>query len=606
MPRCPNGSRKNKQGICECKVGWAKYKSTCVPKLTPNSNYTNPTKIIKRCPNGTRKNKNRVCECKDKSKILHKNVCINRESIESNKRNTGSKVSKNKEKIKENKKTKRRKIFEEMKNAEEILIDSPSPVSPVISPPKPSPIPSPKNSPIQSENNQPRINNGLPPIGRYNLTPGRENYSATIIQKAAIKFIMKKLSKICPNVSDCLLIGRYRPYILKWFNHFSLEYCENKVKRIGIDSDNAFILELEFYVNLIVEGKKMQGYTSYAILKSTLFKHSDNLWYEYTIGKHLNQFHTFIPIFLETYNLYRYKSTNDRDLLHKQTSKQFDVHTVTKRNIDELLDPVENSTLLDACIKSDIYAFTSQIIQNNDSLYSLIVDSKIDNYNLASVIFQIYFCLSAMNNTGHSFAHYDLHVGNVLLYKPFGDKYIHYRFHFTQTGEVREFYSKYMLKLIDYGRSCIDKSREFFNELKDPKYRKDCGRDHGRDQGLFMGKALRDGIHINYETFNLSHDLRMLQDLRHINRFKSNDIKPLFNKLVYNVGVQPNYNGFGTVPNNTRGGMSHINNIFDVPDNFWEYIVQHPQHQQNPPQAEIKGILDIYDDMTTPLNLKII
>jgi hypothetical protein len=50
--RCPNGTRKNKQGVCE-------------PKDKPDLNPYKP----KRCPNGTRKNKQGVCEPKDQSKI---------------------------------------------------------------------------------------------------------------------------------------------------------------------------------------------------------------------------------------------------------------------------------------------------------------------------------------------------------------------------------------------------------------------------------------------------------------------------------------------------------------------------------------------------------
>lgn len=49
--RCPNGTRKNKQGVCE-------PKDNLVPDLNPYK--------PKRCPNGTRKNKG-ICEPKDQS-----------------------------------------------------------------------------------------------------------------------------------------------------------------------------------------------------------------------------------------------------------------------------------------------------------------------------------------------------------------------------------------------------------------------------------------------------------------------------------------------------------------------------------------------------------
>ena len=51
--RCPNGTRKNKQGVCE-------------PK--PDKSVPKPDLKVKRCPNGTRKNKQGICEPKIGSK----------------------------------------------------------------------------------------------------------------------------------------------------------------------------------------------------------------------------------------------------------------------------------------------------------------------------------------------------------------------------------------------------------------------------------------------------------------------------------------------------------------------------------------------------------
>jgi hypothetical protein len=55
--RCPNGTRKNKQGVCEPK------KPKPEPSPVPDLNPYKP----KRCPNGTRKNKQGVCEPKIKA-----------------------------------------------------------------------------------------------------------------------------------------------------------------------------------------------------------------------------------------------------------------------------------------------------------------------------------------------------------------------------------------------------------------------------------------------------------------------------------------------------------------------------------------------------------
>lgn len=54
--RCPNGTRKNKQG-------------DCIPKPDKTANNSKPAKP-KRCPNGTRKNKQGVCQPKSEPKAM--------------------------------------------------------------------------------------------------------------------------------------------------------------------------------------------------------------------------------------------------------------------------------------------------------------------------------------------------------------------------------------------------------------------------------------------------------------------------------------------------------------------------------------------------------
>jgi hypothetical protein len=562
MPRCPNGSRKNKKGECECKVGWIKYKSSCVPKLTPNSKQ-----IVKRCPTGSRKNKNRICECKDKTKIIHKGICINKESKES-KNNS-------------------------IKSAQEIYPPN-TPISEKTSTP----------SPNKSPNKSPKKNKSL---GRYNITPGRNieqhrEMSAIVIQKKTIEYILNKLSKICPNVSDCLLIGKYRPYILKWFNYFDLRNAHNKVKRIGIESNNATILELEYSIK-VINGSSKHDYISYAILKSNIYRYTDNLWYEYKIGKYLNQFHKYLPMFVETYNLYKYNNTDLKDKIMAVSSSSFDINKVTGKNISELMDEANDTTLIESCNNSENYAFTSQVIQNSTSLYDMVLKNNMNSYDLASVIFQVYFGLCTLNKNGFPFAHYDLHSGNVLLYKPFGDNLIHYRFHLTERSEVIDIYSSYMIKIIDYGRSFMKDTPDIFNELTLDKYKRPCGRDHGIDKGFFLGKYLREDLFINYVDINLSHDLRLLENIRQItDKYKYYpDINPIFKRLQYNVGIKkPERMSYGTQPNNKRGGLDSINNIWDAMDNFLEYIVQ---NQRNVSDREIKSTIDIYDDIETPLKL---
>ena len=66
-------------------------------------------------------------------------------------------------------------------------------------------------------------------------------------------------------------------------------------------------------------------------------------------------------------------------------------------------------------------------------------------------MYQVYFALSEVCN---NFTHYDLHTDNVLLFEPVVNKYIHY--HYTnKDGSTCSFKSRYIVKMIDYGRSYI-------------------------------------------------------------------------------------------------------------------------------------------------------
>jgi hypothetical protein len=82
--RCPNGTRKNKQGDCipkdkptRCPNGTRKNKGVCEPTDKPKEPILKPAPKPKRCPNGTRKNKG-DCIPTDKSKVTKKDMATPR------------------------------------------------------------------------------------------------------------------------------------------------------------------------------------------------------------------------------------------------------------------------------------------------------------------------------------------------------------------------------------------------------------------------------------------------------------------------------------------------------------------------------------------------
>ena len=85
------------------------------------------------------------------------------------------------------------------------------------------------------------------------------------------------------------------------------------------------------------------------------------------------------------------------------------------------------------------------------------VNSQVRNVDflkneLIYVLFQVYAPLALLHD---KFTHYDLHTGNILLYEPVKGCYVEY--HYYIKGTVISFKSKYIVKIIDYGRC-------FFND----------------------------------------------------------------------------------------------------------------------------------------------
>jgi hypothetical protein len=538
MPRCPNGTRKNKKsGNCDCKPGWVTYKKSCIPKLTPNSN-----EIMRRCPTGSRKDATRKCVCKDSSKIFYKNVCISKEN-------------------------------------------------------------SPKIIPESIENNL--LSNNSPVVQPKQF----HKKTKTLLreQPQNEKAILNKLVKACPDITECLMVGNYREYILKLFDLFDLKNVLPFLKKIGknTNNQNANVFELNFEIN-----QSTYTFKSSAILKSAKERYTDNLYYEFLVGRYLNNYHKYLPVFIETYNLYKNDNQTLKDSLFSSLDDIINLDDYTDLHMNQIFIKQKHDklSLKDACMYSDQFVFTTQNIKKSKTLNEIILGKNkynLHNYDLASCIYQIYFSLCSLNRVT-PFAHYDLHAGNILLFKPFDNDMLHYRYHML-SGEVRDIYTPYMVKIIDYGRCFYKSSPDIYETITKPEFKKVCGRDHGTVNGFFLSKRLRDSIFINYKNINLSHDLRLLSNIRDLNvkkiLYSSSDILPLFHKVKYNVGIEQdsNYYRYGTQPNNNPGGSTSINNIWDVPNHFWEYI---SKIQRTP--TNIKATLDIYEDMQTPLKFTVL
>ena len=175
-----------------------------------------------------------------------------------------------------------------------------------------------------------------------------------------------------------------------------------------------------------------------------------------------------------------------------------------------------------------------------------------------SILYILYFSLHALSDR---FTHYDLHSGNVLLYRPSETGYINYVFHEHNPSRVVRFKSRFIPKIIDYGRSfyylsAADNSEKLYEKLCTlPVCKPKCGDNVGFN---WLNSGHYD---IKSRQKNESHDLRFLAgfkpDITRVTYNASDTIKHFFTKVVYT-------NMFGAAENVNSGLLANINNISDA------------------------------------------
>jgi hypothetical protein len=389
----------------------------------------------------------------------------------------------------------------------------------------------------------------------------------------------KLLQVSCKNSDNCLALGPYDEAIKRFFDNFkNLSLINNsKSKHIGAPSKNGFIIELPF---------TKLNYTAYTALKCSSKPESDNLMYEYFVGKYfINNYLKKLPCFLETYDLYEFIDENAYDSVKKAASSKtintIDIQSKIKLNnfdINDLKSSFANSCSLNKrlCI----------LIQHFDKFTSLYDYTQIKiTHEMYYLFYQLYYGLCLL---GKNYTHYDLHANNVFLYKPFdGDQCILMRYH--RNGKIFKFKSEYIVKIIDYGRNYFNNGTTNTKEIVEnyichsPECDPTCGVDFGYE--IITGSTNDpnfDFYWINPVEPNVSHDLRA-----------ANNYKFLFDKLLNSFTYTTN---FGT-PEDMKGDKRNIGNIFNFRDMLEGYIPGlNTDNNKKYGSWKVAATMDIYDD----------
>jgi hypothetical protein len=409
------------------------------------------------------------------------------------------------------------------------------------------------------------------------------------------------LSKVCPDSSECLMLGKNKDIMFRFFEGFkNLKYL-NKYELINSGA-NGSIFKLNFLKN---------GYNSYGAIKiaspfdkyftnpkiilkrflegaafsKMYFDEPDNMIYEYLVGIFLNQYISYLPNFLETYQLLQFSDFDTYKNILLQMDKSTKGLTtpisdlknnLVPLNYDNILDPTKMDELkyminrgcdtytfgVDKLRRSYTYALMTQYVKYPYTLKSLLKsDKNFNNLHLIYILFQVYYTLSTLNR---QFVHYDLHADNVLLYAPYPNGYIEYFYHIGNT--VIQFKSKFIVKIIDYGRSYMGPHTKNIKEHIETTSLECSGVD-AQESGYNIQDNYK-SYFIDYDAPNVSHDLRLMSYLKLYYPFDRKDgkiILDILNKVQYNKGLSQSASlYFGTKPDNTSGYPTTINNVKDA------------------------------------------
>ena len=393
------------------------------------------------------------------------------------------------------------------------------------------------------------------------------------------------LKTICSDSGFCTAFGLEGDNIKKFFKYFITgEYVIPPIIRIGQPSVNGF-------VNLITYER--EGYKANTLLKSTMNITSDNLFYEYLVGQFINKCNKKYPCFLETYGLFKYNTEEDWNYVKDNNNID---NNILQNNLTYLSSP----TISESCKNANYLALLIQYINNAKTIFEMMKDNTNNyfKYDLLYILFQIYMPLSSIAD---NFTHYDLHINNVLIYEPMKDKYIQFYYHSEdeELYPVIEFKSRYVAKIIDYGRAYFSDettdSMKIYNEVcTTPECGGSaCGVDYGYKR-LLPERYAGSMHYISSQKKNISSDLRLLYIIKKSNYPILMELK----EMLKDLNFENEETEYGT-KEKANFDEEKINNVHDAYEGLSYLIHLEKLRKMNDLQyskLEKIGDLHIYED----------
>ena len=382
------------------------------------------------------------------------------------------------------------------------------------------------------------------------------------------KFLYKNKDKIranflrtvCSDSGVCIAFGRESEKINDFFKFFqNFDYMTNH--NIIKSGANGTIVKIDY---------EREQYKSYAVLKKIKKASSDSLMYEYMVGRFfINNVYKKFPSFLQTYGFINH---DDITTLKDQPIRNMNIADVNRGISLSCTNPNKILLLLENV--SNPVTLAEHIASLSLPMLRLFITEE-----LFKILFQVYYTLSVLRDV---FTHYDLHLNNVLLYEPIVNGYIEYHYHYE--GELISFNSRYIVKIIDYGRCYFSTARFTPRKIHQkicrlPECNKDgevCGRDSGYKFFYTADADIKRNFYINKLVNNKSHDLRLLKSLN-MEIPKNIKISPQIDKMLKFLLTKTIYkSNYGTPQILASGLPNNINNVNDAFDVIKRAVITLP------------------------------
>jgi len=327
------------------------------------------------------------------------------------------------------------------------------------------------------------------------------------------KIQLRFLNTICSDSNVCIAFGREVKKIRVFFNNFEFDLLSEPPRVVG-SSNNGTVQLLTF---------KRDEYVANAIFKTSNREDADNLMYEAIVGRFINRQKIRFPCFLETYGIFSNGRFYPRGQIKEiQHYRKIDINKPSlirsceyPLNIGIMIENIKESKTLNDTISKLGFEYTN--FMNSQLLY---------------ILYQIYAPLSILSEV---FTHYDLHYENVMLYEPVKGKHIEYHYHYPDRDV--SFNSKYLVKIIDYGRSFFMDEQTGYNpediyrDLCDSDATSNCN-DCGENSG-FTWLNPSPMYNISSQKRNKSHDLRLLHMIKEYDLDYNRDLLGLIHSTRY-------------------------------------------------------------------------